>query len=191
MRILVSLESVDVSLANQWEDLVTLQLCSASSQLILNFLGCLQQLKSKISHVTFNVTFRNVRKQFITDLQKDEVKTSIAWHWLNFPLLGCNYFFRNSDHSGKLPVGGKSSLLAFGDQNSILFICVPESFLCYALLAQMWYICEFSQAHRKKPQYFTEFCTRGIAGLKMFVWRQSFTSINCCMTCCSELLNSS
>ena len=89
---------------------------------------------------------------------------------VEFSAVGLQLFLqKQNDDFGKLPVGGKSSLLAFGDQNRILFICVPESCLRYALLAQMWYICEFSQAHRKKPQFFTEFCAMGVAGLEMFV----------------------
>jgi hypothetical protein len=67
-----------VSNAMKADDFVTSQVRPGSSQLVLNFLRRLQQLKTEISHATFNSTLRNVRKQFIADLCKDVVKTSIA-----------------------------------------------------------------------------------------------------------------
>ena len=56
---------------------------------------------------------------------KDEVNSSIACWGATI------------SSEPKLPVALKRSLLAFGNQNPILFICVPESCLRHALLAQM------------------------------------------------------
>ena len=46
---------------------------------------------------------------------------------VEFSAFGLQLFLqKQNDDFGKLPVGGKSSLLAFGDQNPILFICARE-----------------------------------------------------------------
>ena len=89
---------------------------SASSQLHLNFLRGLQQLKTEISHPTFNGTFRYVGKQFVTDLQR----RSEFFH----SMLGCDHFFGT-----KVTCGTKEKSVSFWKPKSyFIHLCARELF---------------------------------------------------------------
>lgn len=136
MQILVSLENNNFSLGNQWEDLVTGQVKSASSWLVLNFLRRLTQLKTEITHVKLNGAFRYFRKQVITDLPEDKLKTCIAWYWFDFPLLSCGHSSETEHWLWKVSRGRKEKSVSFW---------TPKFFfihLCQRVVYAMFHLCK-------------------------------------------------